>query len=30
VVAVVDEHADLAGCVPGERNERDVAGFGQA
>jgi hypothetical protein len=30
LVALVDEHADLAGRVAGERDERDVAGFGQA
>ena len=30
LVALVDEHADLAGGVAGDGHERDVAGFGQA
>jgi hypothetical protein len=28
VVALVDEYSDLAGRMAGERDERDVAGFG--
>jgi hypothetical protein len=29
VVAVLDENAELAGAVAGDRNERDVARFSQ-